>query len=83
MNKTATETTTKSLDSCNCRRYNVPALPAVANLAALRDAVAATGGDPRCSNPLIPVDPVSTHNRGYPRIRLTPRGKRLLKGRFT
>ncbi len=37
-------------------------VPAVADLAALRDAVARTGGDPTSINPLIPVDLVIDHS---------------------
>jgi aconitate hydratase len=36
--------------------------PALADLAALRDAVAAAGGDPRRANPVIPVDLVIDHS---------------------
>ena len=37
-------------------------VPAVADLAAMRDAVARAGGDPRSINPLIPVDLVIDHS---------------------
>ncbi|MDD2734340.1 MAG: aconitate hydratase AcnA [Desulfuromonadaceae bacterium] len=37
-------------------------VPAVADLAALRDAVARSGGDPAAINPLIPVDLVIDHS---------------------
>jgi len=37
-------------------------VPAVADLAAMRDAVAAAGGDPESINPLIPVDLVIDHS---------------------
>ncbi|HIJ95649.1 MAG TPA: aconitate hydratase AcnA [Desulfuromonadales bacterium] len=37
-------------------------VPAVADLAAMRDAVAAAGGDPQSINPLIPVDLVIDHS---------------------
>ncbi len=37
-------------------------VPAVADLAAMRDAVAASGGDPESINPLIPVDLVIDHS---------------------
>jgi aconitate hydratase len=36
--------------------------PALADFAALRDAVAAAGGDPRLANPVIPVDLVIDHS---------------------
>jgi len=36
--------------------------PALADLAALRDAVAAAGGDPALANPVIPVDLVIDHS---------------------
>jgi aconitate hydratase len=37
-------------------------VPAVADLAAMRDAVSAAGGDPQSINPLIPVDLVIDHS---------------------
>ncbi len=37
-------------------------VPAVVDLAAMRDAVAAMGGDPTCINPLSPVDLVIDHS---------------------
>ncbi|MBW4056998.1 MAG: aconitate hydratase, partial [Proteobacteria bacterium] len=37
-------------------------VPAVADLAAMRDAVAAAGGDPESINPLIPVDLIIDHS---------------------
>ncbi|MDD2540769.1 MAG: aconitate hydratase AcnA, partial [Desulfuromonadaceae bacterium] len=37
-------------------------VPAVADLAAMRDAVAASGGDPESINPLIPVDLIIDHS---------------------
>src|SRR5690606_15489091 len=37
-------------------------VPAVVDLAAMRDAVAAMGGDPRTINPLSPVDLVIDHS---------------------
>jgi len=37
-------------------------VPGVVDLAAMRDAVSARGGDPRCVNPLVPVDLVIDHS---------------------
>jgi aconitate hydratase len=37
-------------------------VPAVCDLAAMRDALASTGGDPRLANPLIPADLVIDHS---------------------
>lgn len=37
-------------------------VPAVADLAAMRDALAKTGGDPKLANPLIPADLVIDHS---------------------
>lgn len=37
-------------------------VPAVADLAAMRDAVAAAGGDPESINPLVPVDLIIDHS---------------------
>ena len=37
-------------------------VPAVVDLAAMRDAVQAMGGDPRAVNPLVPVDLVADHS---------------------
>ncbi|MDD2581476.1 MAG: aconitate hydratase AcnA [Desulfuromonadaceae bacterium] len=37
-------------------------VPAIADLAAMRDAVAAAGGDPESINPLVPVDLVIDHS---------------------
>jgi aconitate hydratase len=37
-------------------------VPAIVNLAAMRTAVARLGGDPKCINPLVPVDLVIDHS---------------------
>jgi aconitate hydratase len=42
--------------------HDLTGLPAVVDLAAMRDAVAGLGGDPRIINPLIPADLVIDHS---------------------